>query len=113
LYNKYHEGTVYDTSAIEAETEKLMKDDDVTKKSGIYPYILTRDESYLSIRAFTPSEKQEAFEKQNGICPKCGKKFTIDEMEGDHIKPWIGGGKTKPDNLQMLCKDCNRRKGKK
>jgi 5-methylcytosine-specific restriction endonuclease McrA len=34
-------------------------------------------------------------------------------MEGDHITPWIEGGKTDMDNLQMLCKDCNRRKGKK
>lgn len=36
-----------------------------------------------------------------------------EEMEGDHITPWSEGGKTSPDNLQMLCKDCNRRKGKK
>jgi 5-methylcytosine-specific restriction endonuclease McrA len=35
------------------------------------------------------------------------------DMEGDHITPWSEGGKTLPDNLQMLCKDCNRRKGKK
>ncbi|WP_162502717.1 HNH endonuclease, partial [Treponema endosymbiont of Eucomonympha sp.] len=26
---------------------------------------------------------------------------------------WAEGGKTGADNLQMLCKDCNRRKGKK
>jgi len=112
LYNKYKDN-VYNTTDIETETNKLMKDDDVTKKSGIYPYILTRDESYLSIRAFTPTQKQEAFEKQNGICPKCGQKFIFDEMEGDHITPWSEGGKTIPENLQMLCKDCNRRKGKK
>jgi hypothetical protein len=112
LYNKYKDN-VYNTAEIETETAKLIKDDDVTKKGGIYPYILTREESYLSIRAFTPNQKQEAFEKQNGICPKCGKKCTFEEMEGDHIKPWIEGGKTLIDNLQMLCKDCNRRKGKK
>ena len=112
LYNKYKDN-VYNTKDIETETAKLMKDDDVTKKSGIYPYILTRDESFLSIRAFTPSQKQEAYEKQNGICIKCGKKFPFEEMDGDHIKPWIEGGKTLIDNLQMLCKDCNRRKGKK
>lgn len=34
-----------------------------------------------------------------------------DEMEGDHIIPWSKGGKTTIDNLQMLCKKCNREKG--
>ncbi|MDR2494082.1 MAG: HNH endonuclease, partial [Spirochaetaceae bacterium] len=27
--------------------------------------------------------------------------------------PWRDGGKTEPANLQMLCKDCNRRKSGK
>jgi len=112
LYNKYKDN-VYDTAEFEKEIANLMKDDDVTKKSGIYPYVLTRDESYLSIRAFTPNQKQEVYENQKGVCVKCGKKYTFEEMEGDHIKPWIEGGKTLIDNLQMLCKDCNRKKGKK
>jgi hypothetical protein len=30
-----------------------MEDEDVTKKSGIYPYVLDRDESHLNIRAFS------------------------------------------------------------
>ena len=45
------------------------------------------------------------------ICPICGKHHEIDEMEGDHIIPWSKGGKTTIDNLQMLCKKCNREKG--
>ena len=36
--------------------------------------------------------------------------FEIDEMEGDHIKPWSKGGKTIPENCQMLCIPCNRDK---
>lgn len=31
-------------------------------------------------------------------------------MEGDHITPWIEGGKTDEANCQMLCKRCNREK---
>ncbi|WP_228378594.1 HNH endonuclease, partial [Treponema endosymbiont of Eucomonympha sp.] len=65
-----------------------MLDDDVTKKSGIYPFILTREQSYLAIRAFTPAQKNAAYEKQNGVCPLCGKQFPLEEMEGDHIRPW-------------------------
>lgn len=95
---------------IEEETAKLIADDDVERKSGIYPYILTRDERFLGIRAFTESMKQKAYEKQKGICPVCNNHYEIEEMEGDHIIPWKDGGKTEESNLQMLCKMDNRRK---
>ena len=109
LYNKYKD-VVYDTKAIEEETAKLIADDDVEKKSGIYAYILTRDERYLGIRTFTDSIKQKVYEKQKGHCIICKKHFDISEMEGDHITPWREGGKTIEINCQMLCKDDNRRK---
>lgn len=112
LYNQFKD-EVYDTKAIEAETAKLIADDDVEKKSGIYAYILTRDEKHLGIRTFSDSVKQKVYEKQKGICTKCGVKFDITEMEGDHIKPWHEGGKTVEANCQMLCKDDNRRKSGK
>ena len=53
---------------LETEIKELMQDEDVTKKSGIYPYVLTRQERYLSIRAFTDKMKREAYERQDGIC---------------------------------------------
>lgn len=55
--------------------------------------------------------KQKAFEIQNGKCTICEKAFEISDMEGDHITPWAKGGKTVTENCQMLCKECNRRKG--
>lgn len=109
LYDKYH-GDMFDTANIEQEIQSLMMDDDVTNKKGIYPYVLTRNERYLSIRAFSESQKRAAYERQKGICTKCGKHFELREMEADHITPWSEGGKTIPENCQMLCKDCNRRK---
>lgn len=112
LYNKYKD-QVFDTKEIEKETAKLIADDDVQKKKGIYPYILTRDERYLSIRAFSDSTKQKVYEKQKGICVECKENFDISQMEGDHITPWHEGGKTIEENCQMLCKDDNRRKSGK
>lgn len=112
LYNTYKDEK-YDTKKIEEETEKLILDDDVTKKSGIYPYILTRNEKYLSIRAFSDAIKQKVYEKQKGVCVKCKEKFEIEEMEADHITPWHEGGKTIEKNCQLLCKECNRRKSRK
>ena len=112
LYNKYKD-EVHNAEAIEEEISKLILDDDVTNKKGIYPYILTRDEKYLNIRAFTPAMKQKAYEKQKGICAICGKHFELSEMEADHIIPWSEVGKTNEENCQMLCKECNRRKSNK
>lgn len=112
LYNKY-KTVVYDTKAIEAQTALLIADDDVTKKSGIYPYIITGDEKHLSIRAFTDTMKQKVYERQKGICVKCGKHFELSGMEADHITPWHEGGKTTEENCQMLCKLDNRTKSGK
>jgi len=112
LYNEYKDKR-YDDKAIEQEIAKLILDDDVTKNSGIYSYILTRDEKHLSIRSFTPAMKQKVYEKQKGKCIECGKKFELNEMEADHIDPWHEGGKTTEDNCQLLCKKDNRRKSGK
>lgn len=109
LYNKYKD-VVLNTQDIEKETSLLISDDDVMKKSGIYPFILTRDEKYLSIRGFSDSMKQKVYEKQKGKCLICNKHFEITEMEADHIIPWHRGGKTIEENCQMLCKEDNRRK---
>lgn len=112
LYNRYKDKQ-FSATELEARVSQLMMDDDVTKKSGIYTYLITGEERYLNIRAFTPNMKREAYERQKGICPDCHQHFELDEMEGDHLKPWHLGGKTTADNCQMLCRDCNRRKSGK
>lgn len=112
LYNEFKDN-FFDSKELEKEISKLMQDEDVTKKSWIYEYILTKNEKYLNIRAFTPNTKREAYEKQKGICVKCLKHFEINEMEADHITPWHEWWKTTPENCQMLCKNCNRVKSGK
>src|SRR3989339_1171083 len=87
LYNQFKEKKL-DAKKLEVEVARLMQDEDVTKKSGIYPYILTRQEKHLSIRAFNDKMKREAYERQKGICVKCRKEFALEEMEADHITPW-------------------------
>jgi hypothetical protein len=87
LYNEFQKEN-YDSQKLEEEIRILMQDEDVTKKSGIYEYILSRNERYLSIRAFTDKMKRETYERQSGICPSCIGHFEISEMEADHITPW-------------------------
>lgn len=112
LYNEF-KGKKLDAKKLEKEIAKLMEDEDVTNKKGIYSYVLTRKEKFLNIRSFTDKQKREAYERQKGICPDCKKKWNIEEMEADHRKPWHEGGKTTADNCQMLCKEDNRRKSGK
>ena len=109
LYNEYKDADL-DPDEIEEETARLILDDDVIRKPGIYPYLLTREEKHLNIRAFSDGMKQKVYEKQAGICVRCDDEFTIKEMEADHITPWSEGGKTSEENCQMLCKRCNREK---
>lgn len=114
LYNKYHDKT-YNSNALKSEVKTLLLDDDVTKDTGIIPYVLSgktkHDEKLLSIRTFSEGQKIKAYEKQKGICPICGKHFEYEEMQGDHIVPWSKGGRTIDENLQMLCSTCNATKG--
>ena len=109
LYNE-HKDENLDSTKLEEQISELMQDPDVTNKKGIYHYVLNGKEKHLNIRAFNDRDKREAYERQKGICVVCKEHFEIEEMEADHITPWHAGGKTIPENCQMLCKECNRRK---
>jgi hypothetical protein len=112
LYNEFKDEK-YDSNKLELEVARLMQDEDVTKKKGIYTYLLTGKEKHLNIRAFSPNQRREAYERQKGICPVKKKHYAIEEMEADHITPWHLGGKTSAENCQMLSKEANREKGGK
>ena len=111
FYNKYHDTFNPDPGELRKRFDSCMEDSDVTKKSGIFEYLLTGNEKTLNIRAFTANDRKTAYARCKGKCARCGKgEFQIEDMEADHITPWSKGGHTTLDNLQMLCKDCNRRK---
>ncbi len=112
LYNQFKNET-FDSDKLEIEITTLMQDDDVTKNSGIYEFVLKSNEKYLNIRAFTDKQKREFYERQKEICTKCCVKFEIYEMEAAHITPWHEGGRAVAVNCQMLYKHDNRIKSGK
>jgi hypothetical protein len=112
LYNEFKDQK-FDSKKLEEQITKLMIDEDVQNKKGIYTYVLTRKEKHLNIRAFSPNQKREAYERQKGVCVVCKEHFELNEMEADHIDPWHAGGKTTAENCQMLCREDNRRKSGK
>lgn len=110
LYNEYSDLKL-DPKQLESEIERLMMDEDVTSKKGVYEYLLSGNEKHLNIRAFSDNQKREAYERQKGVCPMCKDNFELAEMHADHITPWSKGGKTSSENCQMLCRDDNLKKG--
>ena len=118
LYAKYGQKK-YVLKDIYESIENLLADEEVTKQTGIIPYVLSErthsDERLLSLRAFPEQIKRRVWNKQNKQCPLClkegiTKQYAFEEMQGDHIVPWCAGGKTVEENLQMLCKKCNNTK---
>ena len=112
LYIKYKDKQL-DPYAIDSEINEMMGDEEIKKKSGIYSYVLDRKEKHLNLRVFNDSQKRSAYTKQEGICKICETWFPIDKMDADHIIPWSKGGKTLDNNIQMLCKQCNKEKSNK
>ena len=114
LYDRFHDKTL-DTAAMEARIAELIADTDyeIQQPKGIIPYVLTGDERHLSLRAFPDKIKMAVWEEQGHKCAICHKPFDLELMEGDHIVPWCKGGRTVKENCQMLCRECNRRKGGK
>lgn len=107
LYDRFGQDK-FDTAKLEAEVARLMLDEDVTRKPGIFEFVLSGNERALSIRTFSDNMRREAYERQKGICPVCNQHFDIGEMEADHTTPWSKGGKTIAANCRMLCKADNR-----
>jgi 5-methylcytosine-specific restriction endonuclease McrA len=121
LYNKYKDNN-YNTNDLERDVKALLLDDDIEKKTGIIPYLLSNkavsEEKLLSLRAFSDNMKLKKYEEQGHKCPLCvkeniDKEYDFSEMEGDHIVPWSRGGHTEYNNLQMLCERHNREKSAK
>lgn len=76
--------------------------------------------SFYNYWCSRPAYARATFIRDDFTCQNCGlhqmredKPWLpdISQLECDHIHPIAKGGKTEMNNLQTLCKDCNRRKG--
>lgn len=128
LYKQYS-NRVFDVEKLNDTVNKLYIDGHIINRKGIWEYVLGNcvDTKLLEIRVFDENTKRIAYAKQkeealssgNSNCPLCAldnsnlktKIWKLEEMDADHVIAWSNGGKTKPENCQMLCRTHNRAKG--
>lgn len=64
-------------------------------------------------RRFTRMEWLDLTVRHDFRCLKCGRREPVIVLEPDHIVPIAHGGSKSIDNIQPLCRGCNRRKSAK
>lgn len=64
-----------------------------------------------SVRQFTEHQRLAVYWRDNGKCQKCEKKCKDTAFHVDHKKPFSKGGHTTIANGQVLCPECNLKKG--
>ena len=104
-----HVGKAYERSdGIRKVTGAAEYVDDIRLPRMLYAAVKRSPYAHAKILSV---DLEEAKKLPGVKCAICGDEFEFEQMHGDHIKPWSRGGHTTPDNCQMLCRDCNLKKG--
>lgn len=99
---------------IRYQTEYLMKKiaslEEIKKEIiEVKEYILNKKqaESLKKSKRIGRRIRDFILERDNYMCKNCNKKFPRAFLHIDHINPVSNGGLNTPENLQILCRDCN------
>ena len=80
---------------------------DAPYKRGVPPQVKRRERA--TMRANHAAWHQQLAREYGECCANCG---SCDALVLDHILPIAKGGRSTVANLQLLCAECNRVKGK-
>ena len=73
------------------------------------PLTETKDRRSHS-RAISREAMLKVVRRDGQICQRCHEPVRDDEVEFDHMIPFSKGGRSTPENLRLVHRDCNRRK---
>jgi len=80
----------------------------ITKDSFLSPISISICRKQLPRENISKELRERIFKKYNYVCFNCG---STERLQIDHIKSVKEGGDIEEDNLQILCKICNLKKG--
>ena len=104
LYYKYY--NEYRSNKYKYEATDIQRAIDEAKKIDLNRTAAQRERAVMSDKL-----RIQILKRDNYPCQICGRSAKDGaELEVDHIIPISKGGKTVPNNLQTLCKRCNRGK---
>ena len=75
------------------------------------PFTETRDGRRTS-RNIPRDVMLKVVRRDGQVCRECNKNVPDNEIEFDHVIPLARGGPTTTENLRILCRRCNRQKGR-
>jgi len=82
------------------------------KSSTLRSSLKKRSREYNVLFNISLDELRNKFYKAYGKeCRYCNTILTVKNIVCDHLRPISNGGKSVYNNLQMICKSCNTRKG--
>ena len=73
------------------------------------PFTETKEDRRIS-RSIPRDIMLKVVRRDGQMCRACHKNVPDDEIEFDHVIPHARGGPTTPENLRILCRECNRKK---
>jgi hypothetical protein len=76
------------------------------------PFSETKELRNIS-RSIPRATQFRVLKRENQICSVCSNSIKDEDIEFDHIIPWSKGGSSDESNIRLLCRACNRKKGKK
>ncbi|MQA00379.1 MAG: hypothetical protein GEU80_13805 [Dehalococcoidia bacterium] len=102
----------WDTDGLTAEEVELTLWDRDRKREARFERlrkVRAREEDLASARRERIPDEVRAFvwHRDDGRCTQCGAE---DDLQFDHVIPVAKGGGNAPENIQVLCGDCNRAK---
>lgn len=73
------------------------------------PFTETKEDRRIS-RNIPRDVMLKVVRRDGQVCRACHKNVSDDKIEFDHVIPHSRGGPTTPENLRILCRECNRKK---